>query len=754
MRLRLQITGLVQGVGFRPFVFRLAEDAGLKGYVLNDSTGVLIEVEGESRKLDEFLVRIEREKPGHSMIYSLQHTFIEESGYTEFRIRQSSDNGDKRAPVLPDITVCDECLREITDPEERRFLYPFANCTNCGPRFTIIESLPYDRENTSMRGFRMCPECEREYRSASDRRFHAQPNACHACGPWISLFDCNGSLMCEKQDALQETVNLLRKGKIVAVKGIGGYHLVCDATNEDAVRRLREKKEREERPMAVMFPDMDYIRTETIITEPEARAISSVERPIVIVRKSGDTTIATAVSPDNLTVGVFLPCTPLHHLILRGLKRPVVATSANITDDPIVRDETDAFARLQGIADFILAHNREIVRRCDDSVVRISAGKQMTVRRSRGYAPVPIIVPFSFERPVLALGGQMNCTVAVGIENRVFLSQHIGDIGTVPAMDFYEESVNDLLKLLDLKPGVVVSDMHPGYYSTRFGQKHFNSRLVRIQHHFAHILSCMAENDMPDDAVVIGFAFDGTGYGPDKTIWGGEVLLASYRGFERAYHLRPFRLPGGDKAIKEPCRTALSLLYETFGDDAEVIGSIPLTREERSFFINMIKKDINSPLTTSMGRLFDAVASMTGLRHQVSYHAQAAIELEQLAAGSNETGSYPVGIKKGIIDQLPMIEMIINDIREEIPRPAIAKKFHNTIEKIIIFSAELLRKETGISHVALSGGVFQNAILLENICHGLRERGFSPLVHQLVPPNDGGISLGQAVYTRFLMRKS
>ncbi len=750
MRLKLQITGIVQGVGFRPFVFRLAKTAGLKGYVLNDPDGVLIEVEGEKKKLDEFLIRIDKEKPEIAKIYSLQHTFIEEAGYKEFRIKKSVEQGDKRAVVLPDISVCEECLADITNPKDRRFIYPFTNCTNCGPRFTIIKSLPYDRKNTSMRDFRVCPECDREYHSASDRRFHAQPNACHVCGPWISLYDSGGNVICTKEDALEKTVNLLRKGNIIAVKGIGGYHLACDAANEEAVKRLRKKKDREEKPMAVMFPDINYIKAETLINDLEERAISSIEKPIVIVRKRETFSLARSVSPDKSTVGVFLPCTPLHYLILHKLKKPVVATSANISGEPVVKDEKDAFARLPDIADYVLAYNREIVRRCDDSVVRVIAERQTPVRRSRGFAPLPVIIPFSFKKPVLALGPDMNNTIAVGIDNKVFLSQHIGDLDTPLAMEFYEETINDFLELFDIDPGIVVSDMHPGYYSTKFGVRHFSDKLVKVQHHFAHILSCMTENEVPEDTGVIGFAFDGTGYGPDKTLWGGEVLIASYKGFKRAYHLRPYRLPGGDKAVKEPCRTAFSLLYETIGDEAGENDYIPLTKEEKSFFIKMIKENINSPATTSMGRLFDGVASIIGLRHKVSYHAQTAMELEQLALRSDETGSYPFSIEQNIIGHRPVIEMIINDLKAKVPNEIIAKKFHNTIVKMIIFIAELLRKETGISHVALSGGVFQNSILLENAYRRLRERGYTPLIHQLVPTNDGGISLGQAVYSRFL----
>jgi len=746
MRLRLQITGLVQGVGFRPFAYRLAEESGLNGYVLNDTSGVLIEVEGAKDMLDTFLLRIVKEKPGLSKIYSLQHAYLEDAGFNHFEIRESQETGEKRASILPDIAVCDDCVHDITTPKNRRFIYPFTNCTNCGPRFTIIHALPYDRKNTSMRDFQMCPDCEREFNLVSDRRFHAQPNACPVCGPWIGLYDSAGNVICEREDALEKAVNLIRKGNIIAVKGVGGYHLVCDAASEETVNRLRERKHREEKPMAVMFPDMNSVKEEVQVNLFEERAIDSIEKPVVIVRKKETSTIAQSVSPDNNTVGVFLPYSPLHLIILRKLKKPIVATSANITDEPIVRDEKDAFTRLSDIADYLLIHNRDIVRRCDDSVVRIAAERQVPVRRSRGFVPSPVIVPFTFRRPVLALGANMNNTIALGFDNRVYMSQHIGDLDTPLAVEFYEETVNDFLRLYDIVPEVVVADMHPGYFSTKYGDKHYGGRLVKVQHHYAHILSCMIENDIPEDALVTGFAFDGTGYGPDKTIWGGEILTASYKGFERAFHLRPFKLPGGDRAVTEPRRTALSLLYETFGDNAEQLDLAPFTGEEKAIITNMLGRNINSPLTSSMGRLFDGVASLIGLRHRVSYHAQAAVEMEQLAFRSEETSSYPFTVENGVIDQRPMIEMIVHDIRAGAPKELISRKFHNTIIKLILYTAGVLKEKTGTSYAVLSGGVFQNSFLIEHAFKGLKERGLVPVIHQTVPPNDGGISLGQAVY--------
>ncbi|MBI5740346.1 MAG: carbamoyltransferase HypF [Nitrospirae bacterium] len=754
MRLKIDITGLVQGVGFRPFVHRLAEEMGLKGYVANTASGVLLEVEGAKETLDDFIVRADKEKPALARIYSLRHAFLEETGFQKFEIRESSAEGEKRALILPDISACEECLSDITNPRDRRFLYPFTNCTNCGPRFTIIHTLPYDRKNTSMKEFRMCPECEREYNLPSDRRFHAQPNACDVCGPKIRLHDCDGKPVCEKEEALEKAVSLLRKGYIIAVKGVGGYHLICDAENDETVCRLRKRKGREEKPMAVMFPNIGSIKKEAYLNVAEERAICSVERPIVIVRKKESATLAKGVSPDNSAVGAFLPYTPLHHMILKKFRRPLIATSANITDEPVAKDEEDAFGRLSGIADYFLSHNRAIVRRCDDSVVRIAAERQVPVRRSRGFAPLPVTVPFGFKKPVLALGPYMNSTIAVGIDDKVFLSQHIGDLDTPLAAGFYEETIADLLRLLDVKPGIVVSDMHPGYYSTKYGERHYGDMLVKVQHHYSHILSCMTENGTPPDNEIIGFAFDGAGFGTDNTVWGGEVLIASYRGFKRAYHLQPYKLPGGDKAVKEPCRTAFSLLYGAFGEKARELNLLPLGRQETDFFINMLKNGVNSPVTTSMGRLFDGVASLIGLAHKVSYHAQAAIALEQAALKSDTADSYPCIVKNNMIYHLPVIDRLVDDLRAGLPKEELARKFHNTIVAMVLHVSGLIRDETGIKTVALSGGVFQNVILLEESFRSLKERGFAPLIHQTVPPNDGGISLGQAVAGHYQFQSS
>lgn len=748
MRLKINIIGVVQGVGFRPFIYRLANEMGLKGYVQNDAGGVTIEAEGDEPLLTEFLLRIEKEKPMLSKIYGMHHSFLYDKGFNEFVIKESDMEGEIKVSVLPDIATCDECLKDIFAKGNRRFDYPFTNCTNCGPRFTIIEDLPYDRKNTSMKDFMMCSDCEREYINPSDRRFHAQPDACPVCGPEVAIFDNKGEAVSKKDEAIKQCVEFVKEGNIIAIKGLGGYHLVCDAGNAESIKRLRERKQREERPVAVMFADVESIKVEAHVGILEERALCSVERPIVILRKKEGMRLPDSISPGNDTIGAFLPYTPLHHIILQRLKRPLVATSANISDEPIAKDDDDAFERLSGIADYFLTNNRKIIRRCDDSVVRIVAERQIPIRRSRGFVPLPVILPFKLKRPVLALGSYMNNTIAVGVDDKVYLSQHIGDLETPLAMEFYEETVNDFLRLFNIKPEVVVSDMHPGYYSTIFGERHYKDRLVKVQHHFAHILSCMAENDIQTDEEVIGFAFDGTGYGTDKTVWGSEVMIVSYSGFKRSYHLHPYHLPGGEKAVKEPFRTALSLLYETFGDASE-FDLLSLTEKESRFYTEMIKKGVNSPLTTSMGRLFDGVASIIGIKHHVSYHAQAAVMLEQAAQRSDEEVKYAFRMEESLIDFRPMIREIVKDKQSGVQIEVISKKFHNTIIEIVISLSESLRKSTGITKVALSGGVFQNAILLSGAFNKLQERGFTPLIHQLVPSNDGGISLGQVVAGNF-----
>ena len=743
MNLKIRITGVVQGVGFRPFVYRLATEIGLKGYVLNSESGVLIEVEGKKEKLEEFLLRLQEEKPQISKIYSLEYKFLPEKGYSTFEIKKSEKSGEVQVSVLPDLATCEECLKELFNPDDRRYRYPFINCTNCGPRFTIIEKLPYDRPNTTMKNFEMCSLCKKEYEDPSNRRFHAQPNACPICGPHVTFINEEKKAVAEREKAIELTVEYLKNGKIIALKGLGGFHLICDATNEEVVKELRKRKLREEKPFAVMFPDFETVKDYAYISTLEERVLKSIESPIVILEKKEKTDLAFSISPENSTVGAFLPYTPLHHIILKEFGKPIVATSANITDEPIIKENEEAVEIIGRIADAALIHNRRIARRCDDSVVRIMAGRQIPVRRSRGFAPLPVILPFELKRPVIALGVHMKNTVAVAKGNKVYLSQHIGDIDNLKAEEFFEEVVEDMLKLFEVEPEVVVCDRHPLYYSTKFGEKRFGDKLVKVYHHHAHIISTMAENEIPLEENVIGLAFDGTGYGEDGTIWGGEVLIAGYTEFKRAFHLKTFRLPGGDRAVKEPYRVAISLLLEAGIEPESVLKT---DKRKIGFIKQMIEKGINAPLTSSMGRLFDGIAAILGIRETVSYHAQAAILLEQAALKSETTQVYEFEVLNSEVDWRPVVSGVVEDLKSGKSLPDIARKFHNTVIEVSIKVALKLRDETGINTVALSGGVFQNKILTESLSGKLEEKGFRVLIHHLVPPNDGGISLGQAVY--------
>ncbi|SMP06038.1 Hydrogenase maturation protein, carbamoyltransferase HypF [Desulfurobacterium pacificum] len=749
-RIKVFLTGLVQGVGFRPFVYRIAKECSLTGYVLNSTIGVVIEAEGEEGNLIKFLEKLQKENPPLSRIFSLEYKFLPPAGYESFEIKESDSEGEVAVSVLPDIATCKDCLRELFDPKDRRYRYPFINCTNCGPRFTIIEKLPYDRQNTSMKSFKMCEKCYAEYTDPSNRRFHAQPNACPVCGPHVTLYTEEGKTY-EGEKAIKETVRLLSEGKILAIKGLGGFHLICDATNEESVKTLRVRKRREEKPFAVMFPSLESVKLYAEVSPLEERALTSVETPIVILKRKENTDLAPSVSPDTSTVGAFLPYTPLHHIILRDFGKPIVATSCNLTDEPIMKDNEEAIRTLGDITDAVLVHNRPIVRRCDDSVVRVFSNKQVPVRRSRGFAPLPVILPFSLKRPVLAVGVHMKNTVTVAKGNRVYLSQHIGDVDNPLAESFFEEVVEDMLKLFDVEPEVVVSDAHPGYYSTKFAEKRFSDKLIKVYHHHSHVISCMAENELPIGEKVIGLSFDGTGYGVDGSIWGGEFLVAGYTEFERAFHLKYFRLPGGDRAVKEPYRVAVSVLMEAGINPSDVLN---VDIKKISFISQMVEKGVNSPKTSSMGRLFDAVAAILGIRYKVSYHAQAAILLEEVALHSDSEDIYPFELERGVVDWRPIVRGIVSDFKKGVAVSDIAKKFHNTV---VAFSVEVvrdIRNRTGIDRVALSGGVFQNRILSENIEEQLQKSGFTVLTHQVVPPNDAGISLGQAVYGGLIEKDS
>jgi hydrogenase maturation protein HypF len=741
-RVKVVVRGAVQGVGFRPFVYRLATELDLKGWVLNSSQGVFIEAEGEVSVLRRFLLRLEKEKPPRAIIQSLESSFLDATGYEEFAIRYSDESGAKTVLILPDIAPCSDCLSDIFEPGNRRHGYPFTNCTHCGPRFTIIEELPYDRKHTSMKKFTMCPACDREYHDPLDRRFHAQPNACPFCGPHRELWDRKGARLSDREVALRLAADKIRDGQIVALKGVGGFQLIVDARNESALRRLRERKRREEKPFAVMYPTVASVREDCAVSELEERLLLSPEAPIVLLQRHSSR-LAAALAPGNPHLGVMLPSSPLHHLLLRDLDFPIVATSGNLSDELMCIDEQDALQRLAAIADFFLVHNRPIVRHVDDSIVRVVRDREMVLRRGRGYAPLPIHRPDTLPC-VLAVGAHLKNTVALSVGTEIFISQHIGDLETSQAHGAFHAVASDLQRLYEATPDIVACDLHPEYLSTQYAAQ-LDAPLCPVQHHWAHVLSCMAENEIEGPA--LGVAWDGTGFGLDGTIWGGEFLLAGEETFQRVAHLRRFSLPGGEAAIRQPARTALGLLFAMRGDDIFEERDLPLLRgflpANLSVIRQMLGKGIRCPVTTSAGRLFDAVAALIGLRAAVHYEGQAAMELE-FAIQPGVQASYAFGLGEGdptVVDWQPMIEAILRDRTQGIGTGVIAAKFHNTLAEMIVAVAQ----QVGETKVVLTGGCFQNRYLIERSIQRLIDSGFRPYWHQRVPTNDGGISLGQVM---------
>ncbi len=749
-RLNIAIRGVVQGVGFRPFVYRIATEMKLNGFVLNSPKGVFIEVEGEKSVLDKFLIRLENEKPNISVITSLEFSFLDPVGFQTFEIRESKQDGENSALILPDIAVCNDCLKEMFDKENRRYLYPFINCTNCGPRFSIIEALPYDRPNTSMKNFSLCNECRSEYENPIDRRFHAQPIACPVCGPQIQLWNENGEVVSEKFDAISKSVELINKGKTIALKGLGGYQLIVDASNDDAISQLRKRKHREEKPFALMFPNLDFIKSLCDVSKFEERLLISPESPIVLLKRKSISKkiISELIAPGNPYLGAMLPYTPLHHLLMKLFSKPIVATSGNLSEEPMCINEHQALKRLSGIADYFLVHNRPIVRHVDDSIVRIINGREMVLRRARGYAPLPITfgkTEILNPNSIIAVGAHLKNTIALTNSNSIFISQHIGDLATDEAFQAFADVITDFEKMYNSNVLHIAHDLHPEYLSTKYAQS-TKRKLIAVQHHQAHIASCYAENRLSGNA--LGVAWDGTGYGTDGTIWGGEFFIYDGKEFDRVATFKQFRLPGGEQAIKEPRRAALGILYEIYGDKIFEPPFIPFmnnfSTSELQILRTMFAKDINSPITSSAGRLFDAVSALIGVKNNSAFEGQAAMMLEFVASSSNDESSYTFAIQKKElyeVDWRMMIEEILEAIRNNIIREVIAKKFHNTMAQIILKIAQMISEHK----VVLSGGCFQNAILLENTIKLLESRGFKPYWHQRIPPNDGGISLGQAV---------
>jgi hydrogenase maturation protein HypF len=747
-RAKLTVRGVVQGVGFRPHVYRLATELQLNGWVLNSAQGVFIEVEGRPPVLRQFLQRLGNEKPPRAVIQSMEVSFLDAVGYEAFEIRYSDDHGEKTVLILPDVATCADCLNEIFEPGNPRYRYPFTNCTNCGPRFSIIEKLPYDRPNTSMKQFTMCPDCNREYHDPRNRRFHAQPNACPRCGPQLAFWDPNGAVPARRDDALSLAADTVRAGKILAFKGIGGFQLMVDARSEQAVRRLRERKQREEKPFALMYPSLEATQEDCNVSGLEERLLLAPESPIVLLeRRPAATWLAPSIAPGNPALGVMLPYTPLHHLLVRDLGFPVVATSGNLSDEPICTGEFEALGRLRGIADFFLVHDRPIVRHMDDSVVRVVRGRELVLRRARGYAPLPVHLQAPLPC-VLALGAHLKNNVALSVGTEVFISQHIGDLETGQAWATFRNVAADLPRLYAATPGVIACDLHPDYLSTKYAAR-LEAPVHRVQHHWAHALACMAENELVPP--VLAVSWDGTGFGPDGTVWGGEFLLAGDdEAFRRVAHFRQFRLPGGEAAVKQPRRTALGVLFSMWGGEAmqhrELAPVQDFSEGELRLIRQMLAKGLHAPITSSAGRLFDAVASLTGLRQRTSFEGQAAMELEfAIAPGIDD--AYPFDLHNMgsghpcVVDWRPAIQKVIDDVRVHQPAGVISARFHNGLAEAVVAVARI----AGVEKVALTGGCFQNRYLTERCVERLLEAGFRAYWHQRVPPNDGGIALGQVI---------
>jgi hydrogenase maturation protein HypF len=723
--------GIVQGVGFRPFLYKLARELSLGGHVRNSSAGLTAEVEGDAAAVESFVRRAASEAPPLAWVQEVQTAELPATGEQEFAIGESQEVTGEFALISPDVATCEACLGDMADPGNRRFGYPFTNCTNCGPRYTIVEDIPYDRPNTTMSAFRMCAACQAEYEDPRDRRFHAQPNACPVCGPSLSA-------------PVEEAIRHLAEGRIVALKGLGGFHLACDARNEAAVALLRARKRRSDKPFALMCRDLEAVGRICSFSEVECALLAGPQRPIVVLPRRAGGGIPEAIAPGNRTLGIMLPYTPLHHLLFRGAPfDTLVMTSGNISEEPIVTRNDEARERLGGVADWFLVHDRDIFMRTDDSVARVYQGVPRVLRRSRGYAPQTVHLRAAMPE-LLACGGELKNAFCLTKGNHAILSQHIGDLENYETLAFFEETLANLKKLFRVAPCAVVYDLHPQYLSTKFALRLEGLERIGVQHHHAHIASCMAEHGL--EGHLIGVAFDGTGYGTDGRIWGGEFLVAGYQDFERRAHFRYVPLAGGDTAVREPWRAALAYLLDTFGTMPEdVLRAVPEARLR--VVRQMIEREVNTVPTSSCGRLFDAVAALAGLRHEVTFEGQAAIELEGVVDPA-EHGRYGFDIEQGGVLQVdfrPAIGEIVRDLRGGAALSTIAARFHNTLAHTIAAVCLQLRAETGLGRVCLSGGTFQNFALLDRTLPLLRDAGFETFLHRAVPPNDGGIALGQAV---------
>jgi hydrogenase maturation protein HypF len=770
--LRVHITGIVQGVGFRPFIYNLAARLNLNGWVKNTSAGVDIEVDGEKDALDSFVKLLRDEAPTLSRIDELTASFIPANGFRSFDILHSESIDSAFQPISPDVAICDDCLRELFDPNDRRYHYPFINCTNCGPRFTIIKDIPYDRPKTTMAGFKLCPDCEREYSDPTNRRFHAQPVACPTCGPkvWLELSSRILEQNKNEQDrtALRESYAsftsdkvievariLLAGGNILAVKGLGGFHLACDATNPAAVKELRKRKLRVDKPFAVMMSDLKMAELHCFVSDDERELLQSAARPIVLLKRKPESIIAKEVAPNQDWIGVILPYTPLHYLLFGksdGALEALVMTSGNLSEEPIATDNDEARERLSNLADAFLMHDRDIHIRCDDSVARIFEKEIYPIRRSRGYSPFPVKLPFDAPQ-LLAAGSELKNTFCITNKNYAFLSHHIGDMENYETLKSFEQGVEHFERLFRVKPEAIAHDLHPNYLATRYALERAereNIPTLAVQHHHAHIAACMAEHGLNEP--VIGLAFDGTGYGEDGAIWGGEFLVADCKNYQRASHLEYFPLPGGDAAIKKPARTALALLWSLGLEWDERLESVKeFCAEDQITLRVQLEKKINTPQTSSMGRLFDAAAALAGVRQKVNYEGQAAIEFEALA-DEIEGQIYAFDVEKTQVGARSGIESLVKDVMAGIPVSKISARFHNGLAQSIFDATKKIGADTGLKSVVLSGGVWQNLTLLGRTLSLLRKAGFKVYLHRDVPTNDGGLSLGQAVIAAARLR--
>jgi len=782
--LQVHITGVVQGVGFRPFVYNLAKRLQLKGRVRNTSAGVDIEVDGEQDVLDAFVKALRDEAPPLSRIDELTASFRPANGFNSFDIVHSESIPSAFQPISPDVAICNDCLGELFDPKDRRYRYPFINCTNCGPRFTIIKDIPYDRPKTTMAGFTLCPDCEKEYKDPTDRRFHAQPVACSVCGPHAWFERLKVGTLARSEDAIQEARNALANGEIIAVKGLGGFHLACDATNAKSVTELRNRKLRVDKPFALMMPNLETVDNHCIVNDAECELLQSTARPIVLLRRKPESSIAKEVAPNQDWIGVMLPYTPLHYLLFddgsltidhgssSSIHRPLsalVMTSGNLSEEPIATDNNEARERLSKLADAFLMHDRDIHIRCDDSVVRVLDDRPLTIedvpsstvhrpspiypiRRSRGYSPFPVKLPFDVPQ-LLAAGSELKNTFCITNGNYAFLSHHIGDMENYETLRSFEQGVKHFEQLFRVKPEAIACDMHPNYLATRYALERAereNLPTFNIQHHHAHVAACMAEHGLNEP--VIGVSFDGTGYGEDGAIWGGEFLFGDYKSYQRAAHLEYFPLPGGDAAIKKPARTALSLLWSLGLDwDVSLAPVKEFCAEDQVTLRVQLDKKSNTPMTSSMGRLFDAVSALAGVRQQVNYEGQAAIEFEALA-NEAEVGLYSFGLNQDEVQVRSVVEALVKDVMAGVPIQKISARFHNGLAESVRETVKKISGETGIRVVVLSGGVWQNITLLRRTLSLLQNDGFVVYIHREVPTNDGGLSLGQAAIAAVRMR--